>query len=267
MVPAIFDGAADLNITPLNYAIGEGFAHPPNPLIESNLDQLRAAVRDNGADFGACFDGDADRCMFVDESGATVRCDLVTALLGRRFLAKNPGSTVVYDLRSSRVVAEEIRAAGGVPRRERVGHAFMKKAMADTHAVFGGELSGHFYFRDNWNADSGAIVLAVACSAFAAQDKPMSQWIRPLQRYVQTGELNFTVPDKQGKMNELAKLYANGEIDHLDGVTVSYPDWWFNVRPSNTEPLLRLNLEARDQAKLQQELRRIEAVLGKPVAE
>ena len=267
MVPAIFDGAADLNITPLNYAIGEGFAHPPNPLIESNLDQLRAAVKDNGADFGACFDGDADRCMFVDESGATVRCDLVTALLGRRFLAKNPGSTVVYDLRSSRVVAEEIRAAGGVPRRERVGHAFMKKAMADTHAVFGGELSGHFYFRDNWNADSGAIVLAVACSAFAAQDKPMSQWIRPLQRYVQTGELNFTVPDKQGKMNELAKLYANGEIDHLDGVTVSYPDWWFNVRPSNTEPLLRLNLEARDQAKLQQELRRIEAVLGKPVAE
>jgi len=266
MMPAIFDGT-ELELLPLNYEIGKGFAHPPNPLIEANLQQVRAAVREHKADFGICFDGDADRCMFVDESGQIVRCDHITALLARHFLELVPGATIVYDLRSSRVVPEEIRAAGGVPRRERVGHAFMKKAMADAHGVFGGELSGHFYFRDNYNADSGAIVFAVVASVVSVQDRPMSELIAPLKRFVQSGEINFRVQDKQEMIERLAREFSDGEIDHLDGITVQYADWWFNVRPSNTEPLLRLNLEAKDSKLLKEKLRHLCSLLGEPVEE
>ena len=264
MVPAVFDGT-ELEILPLNFEITGQFAHAPNPIIESSLVQLQAAVRENQVDFGICFDGDADRCVFVDETGQTVRCDLITALLARHFLRLHPGATVVYDIRSSRVVAEEIRAAGGVPRRERVGHAFMKKAMADGHGIFGGELSGHFYFRDNFNADSGAIVFAVVASVVSTQQRPFSELIQPLKRYVQTGEINFRVEDKQAKMDELAEMFSAGKIDHLDGITVEFEDWWFNVRPSNTEALLRLNMEARDNELLGQKLREVQAVLGEPV--
>ena len=266
MIPAVFDGA-ELEVLPLNFEITGQFVHPPNPLIESNLKQLQEAVRDNEVDFGICFDGDADRCVFVDETGQIVRCDHITALLARHFLRLHPGATVVYDLRSSRVVAEEIRAAGGVPRRERVGHAFMKKAMADGHGIFGGELSGHFYFRDNYNADSGAIVFAVVASVVSAQQRPFSELIQPLKRYVQTGEINFRVEDKQAKMDELAEMFSDGKIDHLDGITVEFDDWWFNVRPSNTEPLLRLNMEARDNELLAEKLQQVQAVLGQPVEE
>ena len=266
MMPAVFD-ETDLEIIPLNFEIGRGFSHPPNPLIEANLTQVRKAVRKHKANFGICFDGDADRCMFVDERGEIVRCDHVTALLARHFLKLHPDSTVVYDIRSSRVVAEEIRAAGGVPRRERVGHAFMKKTMADTHAVFGGELSGHFYFRENYNADSGAIVFAVVASVVSSQDRPLSELIASLKRYVQTGEINFRVQDKQEKMDQLAQKFSDARIDRLDGVTVEYADWWFNVRPSNTEPLLRLNLEARDNDLLEAKLEQVQALLGEPVEE
>ncbi len=266
MMPEIFDGT-DLEITPLNYELGGEFAHPPNPLIDANLKQVCSAVRDGKTDFGICYDGDADRCMFVDEKGQIVRCDLITAMLGRHFLQLYPASTVVYDLRSSRVVSEEIRAAGGSPRRERVGHAFMKKAMADAHAIFGGELSGHFYFRDNYHADSGAIVFAVVASVVSAQDRPLSELIEPLKRYVQSGEINFRVADKAEKMEELADKFPDGETDRMDGVTVQFKDWWFNVRPSNTEPLLRLNLEAGNDDLLQDRLAEIQAVLGEPVAE
>jgi len=257
----------DIEIIPLNFEIGQGFAHPPNPLVEANLKQLKQAVKRQNADLGICLDGDADRCMFVDERGETVGCDLMTALLARHFLAENPGAMVVYDLRSSRVVPEEIRAAGGVPRRERVGHAFMKKALADGHGVFGGELSGHFYFRDNFNCDSGAIAFATAVTVIASQSKPLSELIAPLKRYAQSGEINFAVEDKEGKMKEIAEAFADAEIDHLDGVTCQYEDWWCNVRPSNTEPLLRLNLEARDEQLLAEKLAQVEKILGKPVAE
>jgi len=264
MMPAIFDGT-DLDIVPLNYEISGRFAHPPNPLIEANLRQVCEAVRQENADMGICFDGDADRCMFVDERGQIVRCDHITALLARHFLQLHPDSTIIYDIRSSRVVPEEVRAAGGVPRRERVGHAFMKKTMADTHAIFGGELSGHFYFRDNFNADSGAIVFAVVTSVVSSKDQPLSELIAPLKRYVQSGEINFRVQEKQEKIDELAQKFSDGRIDHLDGITVEYDDWWLNVRPSNTEPLLRLNLEARDKKLLQEKLREIKSLLGKPV--
>ena len=266
MMPHVFDGT-ELETVPINYELGQGFAHPPNPLIDANLTQLQSVVRKSKADFGICFDGDADRCMFVDEAGQIVRCDHITALLAGQFLALNPGAVIVYDIRSSRVVAEEIRAAGGIGRRERVGHAFMKKALADCHGVFGGEVSGHFYFRDNYNADSGAIVFAIVASVLSEQDRPLSQLIAPFKRYVQSGEINFRVAEKQEKMDELAEAFSDGRIDRLDGVTIEYDDWWFNVRPSNTEPLLRLNLEARDKKLLAAKTRQVQALLGEPVDE
>ena len=264
MVPTVFDGA-DVDIIPLNFELGCGFAHPPNPLVEANLAQLRAAVVEHHADLGICMDGDADRCMFVDESGGIVRCDLMTGLLGRHFLADNPGAMVVYDLRSSRATAEEIRAAGGVPCRQRVGHAFMKKAMADGNAIFGGELSGHFYFRDNFNCDSGAIAFATALTVIAEYDGPFSELVEPLQRYSHSGEINFVVDDKDAKMKEVAQRFHDAEIDYLDGVTCQYPDWWCNVRPSNTEPLLRLSLETPDRKTMQRRIAQLKALLGEPV--
>ena len=264
MIPALF-GDDDINIIPLNFELGGTFAHPPNPLVDANLKQLISAVKRRKADLGVCFDGDADRCMFVDEQGQTVRCDLMTALLARYFLRDNPGSMVVYDLRSSRVVAEEVMAAGGVPRRERVGHAFMKKAMADGHAIFGGELSGHFYFRDNFHCDSGAIVFAAALSLLANQSKPLSELIAPLRRYTHSGEMNFEVEDKEGKMAEVAETFSDADIDRLDGVSCQYKDWFCNVRPSNTEPLLRLNLEAKTATEMTKRLNQLKAILGTPV--
>jgi len=265
MIPAVF-GDADLEIVPLNFEIGGGFVHPPNPLIEANLQQTKDAVTEHQADLGVCLDGDGDRCMFVDELGKTIRCDLMTALLARHFLKDAPGAMVVYDLRSSRVVAEEIRAAGGVPRRERVGHSFMKKAMADGHGIFGGELSGHFYFRDNFNCDSAAIVLATAVSVIASQDRPVSELVAPLKRFRHSGEINFEVEDKEAKMAEVAETFSDAKIDRLDGVTCQYEDWWCNVRPSNTEPLLRLSLEARDQTQMLEKIDRLKQILGEPIA-
>lgn len=267
MFPIVFKDT-NIEIFPLNFEIGGAFAHPPNPLVDANLAQLKAAVREHKADLGICTDGDADRCMFVDEAGRTVGCDLMTALLSRLFLKENPGGTVVYDLRSSRVVAEEIRASGGVPRRERVGHTFMKKAMADGHGVFGGELSGHFYFRDNFNCDSGAIAFATAVSALSASDRPLSDLVAPLRRYTHSGEINFEVDDKAAKIREVTEYFkARGaEIDSLDGTTCQFPDWWLNLRASNTEPLLRLTMEARDATLLKEKLSLVQGMLGEPVA-
>ena len=266
MVPAIFEGVDKLELIPVNFEITGSFVHPPNPLLESALQQTKDMVKQTGADLGICLDGDADRCMFVDEKGQIVRCDLMTALLSRHFLRINPGATVVYDLRSSRVVKEEIEAAGGQARRERVGHAFMKKALADTHAVFGGELSGHFYFRDNYNCDSGAIAFATALSVISARREKLSELIDPLRRYSHSGEINFEVKDKAAKMKEIEETFKDAEIDHLDGVTCQYDDWWCNVRPSNTEPLLRLTLEAKTPEMMKQKVAEIEKMLGTPVS-
>jgi phosphomannomutase len=244
MVPKVFGDVPNLEIIPLLFEITGSFVHEPNPLVESNMDMLKAKMHETKPDLGACFDGDADRCMFLDENAKVIGCDMVTALLAKDFLSQeeNRGATIVYDLRSSHVVPDEVRAAGGTPRRERVGHAFIKKTLAETKAVFGGELSGHFYFRDNFFADSGAIAFARLVSVLSAQDKPLSALIAPLTRYAQSGEINFQVEDKDAKIRELAEHYKKGQIDYLDGITIDLGDWWFNVRKSNTVPLLRLNL-------------------------
>jgi hypothetical protein len=205
--------------------------------------------------------------MMVDEKGQNIGCDLMTALMAQYFLNREPKSTIVYDLRSSLIVSEEILKHGGTPRRERVGHAFIKKALRDSHAVFGGELSGHFYYRDNYYADSGLITLVHVLNIVSDAKVPVSELIRPLRRYSSSGEINFEVEDKQAKMDELARVYNEGKIDRLDGVTIWYKDWWFNCRPSNTEPLLRLNVEAQSKNLLDEKLAEIEQRLGKPFKE
>jgi phosphomannomutase len=267
MVPAVFDGVRDLEIIPLNFEITGSFVHDPNPLVEANLAQLKERMKIGNVDLGACFDGDADRCMFVDEKLNTIGCDLLTALLARDFLKmpQNKGSAIVYDLRSSKVVVDEIKAGGGVPKRERVGHSFMKKTLAESNAVFGGELSGHFYFRDNFNADSGAIAFARVLSILSQTRGTLSELMDPFKKYYQSGELNFQVEDKDGKIRELADTYKKAEIDYLDGITIDFGEWWFNVRKSNTEPLLRLNLEASSQAQLDDKLAELKKSLGEPV--
>jgi len=264
MVPAIF-AKLPIKIIELNFEHTGVFKHEPNPLVESNLDELKEVVKKNKCDFGVCFDGDADRLMMVDEKGNTIGCDLMTALMAPYFLEKKPKSTVVYDLRSSRVVAEEIIKHSGTPRRERVGHAYMKKALRDSHSVFGGELSGHFYYRDNFYADSGMITLVHVINIVSDSNIPISELISPLRRYFSSGEMNFEVENKQTKMDEFARRYRDGQIDHLDGVTIGYKDWWFNCRPSNTEQFLRLNVEARSKELLDEKLTEMIGHLGKPV--
>jgi phosphomannomutase len=267
MVPAVFDGVPNLQIIPILFETNGTFTHEPNPLVEQNLETLKQRIGQDKPDLGVCFDGDADRCMFVDENQKTIGCDIVTALLAKDFLQmpKNKGSTIVYDLRSSHVVPDEVKAAGGIPRRDRVGHAFIKKTMAETKAVFGGELSGHFYFRDNFYADSGAIAFARLLSVLSSQTKPLSELVAPLHRYSQSGEINFQVEDKDAKIRELADIYKKSQVDYLDGITVDLGDWWFNVRKSNTEPLLRLNLEAKTPQMMEEKFAELKKVLGEPM--
>jgi phosphomannomutase len=264
MVPVVFTNLP-VKIVPLNFTHTGKFRHEPNPLVEKNLAQVKSAVKKNKCDFGICFDGDGDRLMMVDEKGKTIGCDLMTALMAPYFLKRQPKSTIVYDLRSSLVVTEEIIRNGGTPRRERVGHAFMKKAMRDSHAIFGGELSGHFYYRDNFCCDSGLITLAHILNIVSEANLPLSELVAPLRRYHSSGEINFKVDDKQAKMKELAAKYNDGAIDYFDGVTVRYKDWWFNCRPSNTEPLLRLNLEAKNKGLFKEKSVEVEKQLGTPV--
>ena len=227
--------------------------HEANPLKEENLDPVRELVKSSGSRLGVCFDGDADRCCFVDETGRTVSADLMTALLAPGFIQKNPGTPVVYDLRSSWVVKEEIKRNGSEPIRDRVGHSFIKATMREKGALFAGELSGHFYFGENFTCDSGVIAM-VSALTFLSQpenrDRPFSELVEGLRRYHATGEINFEVADKLAAIAELKSRYDAGRQDELDGITVEFGDlgdpdwWWFNVRMSNTEPLLRLNLEA-----------------------
>jgi phosphomannomutase len=264
MVPALFD-ELPLEIIDLNFEHTGKFRHDPDPLVEKNLAQVKAAVKKKECDFGLCFDGDADRLMMVDEKGDTIGCDLMTALMVPYFLEKEPKSTIVYDVRSSRVVVEEIIKNGGTPRGERVGHTLVKKAMRDSHAVFGGELSGHFYYRDNYYADSAMITLVHVINIVSKTDVPISELIKPMRRYYSSGEINFKVEDKQTKINEFAGRYSDGQIDYLDGITIEYEDWWLNCRPSNTEPLLRLNVEAGSKEMLDERLSEITEQLGKPV--
>ncbi len=265
MVPVVF-GDLPIEIIDLNFEHKGTFKHEPNPLVEENLAEVKATVREKGCDFGVCFDGDADRLMMVDEKGRTIGCDLITALMVPYFLKTSRKSVIVYDLRSSLVVSEEILKYDGVPRRERVGHAFMKKALRDSRAVFGGELSGHFYYRDNYSTDSGLITLVHVLNILSEAQVPVSELIEPLRRYHSSGELNFEVDDKQGRMDDLTRKYSDGQTDNLDGITIRHKDWWFNCRPSNTEPLLRLNVEAKTSELLDEKMSEIQQVLGKPVS-
>ena len=266
MVPKVFGDVDKLDIVPLNFEITGSFVHEPNPLVESNLAMLKQKMSEVEVDLGACFDGDADRCVFLDENRQVIGSDMITAVLAQDFLKRpeNKGATVVYDLRSSHVVPDVIKEAGGEPRRDRVGHAFIKKTMAETKAVFGGELSGHLYFRDYYYADSAAVAFARMLSVLSAQDKPLSRIVAPLHRYAQSGEVNFQVEDKDAKIRELAEHYKKAKIDYLDGVTIELGDWWFNVRKSNTEPLLRLNLEANSPRLLDEKMRELKKMLGEP---
>lgn len=270
MVPQVFKGLDEMKITELYFDNKKGeFVHEPNPLVAANLADLQQRVRKEKADFGICFDGDADRGIFVDEKGDIVACDHLTAVLARHFLEMNPGAPIVYDLRSSKAVQEDVTAAGGVPLESRVGHVFMKQVLREQGAAFGGELSGHFYFADNFNADSGAIVLATVATVIAQSGKRLSELIEPTKRYAQSGEINFKNEDKDEALDRLRERYADrGEIRELDGVTVDCFEsegWWCNVRKSNTEPLLRLNLEARDEETCCRMVESIAPTLGERV--
>ncbi|MBG80594.1 MAG: phosphomannomutase/phosphoglucomutase [Phycisphaerae bacterium] len=267
-MPKVFGDVPGLEIIEINYENDKGvFVHEPNPLVEANLRQVRDAAVEHGAAAGICFDGDADRCMVVDEKGLPVGCDLLTAWLAGSFLSKCPGSSIVYDLRSSHSVPEIIEQHGGVPNRSRVGHVFMKGKARETDAVFGGELSGHFYFRDNFFADSGAMAFAAVVSNLLDFDGNMSDAIAPARKYFQSGEINFETPDKQAAMDALVAAYPQATTDTLDGVTVDLGEWWCNVRASNTEPLLRLNLEGPTAELVDEKVAEVSALLGTRVEE
>jgi phosphomannomutase len=219
--------------------------HEPNPLLPENREFIVRTTLEEGADLGVAFDGDADRCFFVDDTGEFVPGDFVTALFAESVLEKEPGAKVIYDVRASRAVPDTIEGVGGVPLVNRVGHAFIKARMRKEDAAFAGEVSGHYYFRDFSQADSGVVPFLLMLELISKKGGPLSEILTPLRsRYFITGELNTPVPDVALKLQELKERYADGRVSHLDGISVDFDDWHFNVRPSNTEPLVRLNLEA-----------------------
>jgi phosphomannomutase len=258
----------NLELVPLFFGLDGSFPnHEANPLKVENLRDVQRAVREQGCALGVAFDGDADRAIFVDGSGRPVGADLITALLAGPMLERHPGAAIVYDIRSSWATREAIAAGGGRPIRERVGHSFMKATMRRLDSPFGGELAGHFYYRDNFFADSSLITVIEVLNAVRRAGVPLAELLEPFRRYHGTGEINFHVEDKEGMIRRLAGEFADGKADDLDGITVEYPDWWFNVRPSNTEPLLRLVLEARTAERLDEARRRLLAILGTPERE
>lgn len=257
----------DLEVEPLYFEPDGTFPnHEADPLKVENLADVAAAVKRVGADFGVAFDGDSDRAVFVDDHGEPIPSDFVTCLLARRQLVRHPGGIVLYDLRSSRVTAEEIEAAGGVAHMSRVGHSFVKAQMREEGAIFGGELSGHFYFRfsETLIADDGIAAFVAMLDVLAESGQSLSALVAPLKRYAASGEINRRVNDTEALIEAIAREHVDApEVSHLDGLLVRYPDWWFNLRPSNTEPVLRLNLEAGDTASMEEKrdalLARIEA--------
>jgi phosphomannomutase len=268
VVPAVFAGLpfeVDILYPELD---GTFPNHPADPIQPENLVALKQAVLDHGADVGLAFDGDADRVFLVDERAEPVSGSLTTALVASSMLAKHPGATVLYNCISSRVVPEVIAESGGVGVRTRVGHSFIKQVMADTGAVFGGEHSGHYYFRDNYRADSGIIAALVVLELLSVTGRPLSELLRPYRRYAASGEINTEVPDPAATVEAMAAEVeaAGGELgisDRLDGLTVDRGDWWYNLRPSNTEPLLRLNVEAPDDATCARRVEEVQAALAR----
>ena len=251
--PAIF-ARLNCEVIPMYFELDGTFPnHEANPLDETTLTDLKKAMIDQKADLGLAFDGDADRCFLVDELGVAVNPSALTSLIAHRELIKRPGSSIIYNLISSRAVQEVIDENGGVGLRSRVGHSYIKKMMAESGAIFGGEHSGHFYFKEFWRADSGALAALHAIAALGESDTTMSALLAPYNRYVISGEINSKVADVKAATEGVEKSYSSDQvtIDHLDGLTVNGDTWWFNLRPSNTEPLLRLNVEASTQAQME----------------
>jgi phosphomannomutase len=244
-VPIVFE-PLPFEIVPLFFDLDGTFPnHPANPIEPENLVDLQRTVLEANCDIGIAFDGDADRVFLVDEKAQLISGSLTTALVAERLLKKTPRTGIIYNLICSWAVPEVIEENGGKPIRTRVGHSFIKRVMAETGAIFGGEHSGHYYFKDNFRADSGMIAALLILEALSAAGEPLSTVLEPFQRYVASGEINSEVADQQGMLEKLADVYRDGKQDLSDGLTVEFEDWWFNSRPSNTEPLLRLNLEAR----------------------
>jgi phosphomannomutase len=245
MVGPLLDGFPIEQVRTYFEPNGEFPDHGPNPLIEENRRSIIDKVRETGADLGIAWDGDADRCFFIDDTGRFVDGDFLTALLADSILRKEPGATILYDVRASRAVRDVVQAAGGTASINRVGHAFFKTRMRELGAAFGGEVSGHYYFHDFYCADSGTIPALLMLELLSVEGKALSELLEPLHaRYFISGEINSEVNDQEGKMKELEGRYWDGQVSWLDGISVDYEDWHFNVRPSNTEPLLRLNLES-----------------------
>jgi phosphomannomutase len=251
VLPAVFAGLP-FELVPMYFELDGSFPnHPADPINPENLGDLQARVLAEGADVGLAFDGDADRVFLVDERGAIVQSSLVAAVVARMLCEREPGATVLYNLICSRVVPETILAAGGKPVRTRVGHSFIKAVMAETGAIFGGEHSGHYYFRDNYRADSGMIAAVVVLEVLSRAGRPLSEVLAPYRRYAASGEVNRRVDgDPRAVIGAVAERYPPAARDWTDGLTIAAPDWWFNLRPSNTEPLLRLNVEATTEAEM-----------------
>ncbi len=246
-------------VLPLYFELDGTFPnHPASPIEPENMVDLQAAVRKHGCDLGVAFDGDADRMFIVDETGALIDGSTVTALVALNTLKKQPGAKILYNLICSRSVPELVEKAGGIAIRSKVGHSIIKKMMREQDIVFGGEHSGHFYFKNNWYADSGMIALMQCLEVFSEASMPVSKVIAPIDTRFRSGEINSEVKDVPAKLKELEAAHADATIDRLDGITISYPDWWMNIRPSNTEPLLRLNVEGDTKALM--ERRRDEAL-------
>ena len=253
--PAVFK-RINVEVTEMYYELDGTFPnHEANPIDEENLKDLKKMVKKQGADIGLAFDGDADRCFLVDEKGKAVNPSLLTALIADRELAKSTGSSIIYNLISSKSVREIVEERGGKALRSRVGHSYIKAMMAESGAIFGGEHSGHFYFADFWRADSGMLAALHAIAALGSSKKSLSELLKPYDRYVSSGEINSKVKDPKAIMEKLKESYGGKEglaIDELDGLTVDGGTWWFNVRASNTEPLLRLNVEAKNTSQMEQ---------------
>jgi len=253
-------------LIPLYFELDGNFPnHEANPLKEETLVDLKKKVLEESADLGVAIDGDADRIGFVDEKGETVRADLILALIAKKILEEKPGGLVLYDVRSSRIAREVVEKAGGRAEMCRVGHALIKKQMWDNGALFAGEFSSHFYYRDFYNVESGDLTMLKLLEIISLSGRKFSEIVAPLLRYHHSGEINFEVSDKEGKMKELEEKYgaAASEISHLDGVRLDFSDWWFNVRPSNTEPLLRLNLEAKTKELMEQKKKELTEIISK----